>query len=1247
MNVFEINARRFLSPIGRSRTLNPTQVISMNRLFLSIAFACAVSAAHGATFTVNTFDADLEDSNTALAGCDGNPVVAGDQCTLRAAIMQANASAAADTIVIPIGAQINLTANGIGPLGDLDITQPVTITGILFGMPNDATQLPEIRGVGLNDRLFDVSAPDVVFRGLVLRDGDAGGSFGGAIRNNPSGNVSVDRVRFTSNEGLSGGAIANSGIMSITASSFDLNRGEDASAIYNAGMLTLTGSSIRSTLDVPSATPPEAINSISGSRLSVLNSTISGTTGTDSGGITATTPEVLLIRNSTFNDFSHRALSVTTNNTSSVSVVNSIFFGSDDQDCNIAAAPGAFVDVSYNLLGSGNCAAQTGNLGSNLAGLDPLLSTLQNDLGQGRLSYYYTMPFASPAVDRGAPDSTPPGTLACLSDDQRGTGRPLDGDAVNGPRCDMGAIEVSQVGSATYVVNVRNQDLPDANPLDGICDGDALTPGLQCTLRAAVMQANQKLGPDRIEFAAVVGSPDIRLTIPPAAEPNAAVGDLNISEELTIAAELFADRPRIRILQDTAARVFSVGLPPGQSARFEGLRIWGGDTIAQGGGIAAFSGARLWVQDSEFFDNKADLAGGAIYSAIQLVVRDSDFSSNDSLQLGAAIRAEGEAAVYSSSFRFNIALDADTSLRAAISAALGTPLVQLINSTLSDNSGGLWSRATTTQVIQSTIINNLQYGLRVVDLGGIQLILRATVLADNNAGDCSLLNGPITNLNNHNFIGDGSCPGGATNLSGNPNLAPNPLRADNQRTYVYMPLHTSPLIDYVPSGASCLTTDQRGQPRPIDSVPGGVNHCEIGAVELAPFEADERLYSVNVFDSDPEFGADLVDVAPGDSACDASTKPGIQCTLRAAIMEANALPGADEIRVNSTDQVITLDKPALAGPASAAHGDLDITDTLTISRASLNPAGRALIQGGHNDRLFTINAPGDTVAISGLRLRAGFTAGSGGAVRVTNANTVTLTALEMFDNVADAGGAALAVFNGIVILRDSDLYDNVTVGLGAAILNESTLTIIESSIRNNTDLSGGTAREAIHGAAASTTQVLNSTISGNNGDGIETLNATLVVRNATITQNARRAIDHTGVAAVSLTIANSILVGNSLNSCSSAGVGTLATGFFNMADAGSGCDLTAAGNNVIGTASLLGPLQLQPSRLTASHRPAPTSAAVDGGNPFNVGIAACLPVDQHGTARPIDGDNSGSPRCDIGAIEGNYSDVIFADSFED
>ncbi|MEZ4767380.1 MAG: CSLREA domain-containing protein [Caldilineales bacterium] len=75
---------------------------------------------------------------------------------------------------------------------------------------------------------------------------------------------------------------------------------------------------------------------------------------------------------------------------------------------------------------------------------------------------------------------------------------------------------------------------------------------------------------------------------------------------------------------------------------------------------------------------------------------------------------------------------------------------------------------------------------------------------------------------------------------------------------------------------------------------------------------------------------DAPDAIPGDGLCETSV-PG-QCTLRAAVQEANALPGAETVVVPPGTYLLTL---AGADEDEAATGDLDITGDTTIKGAGL------------------------------------------------------------------------------------------------------------------------------------------------------------------------------------------------------------------------------------------------------------------------------------------------------------------------
>jgi CSLREA domain-containing protein len=96
-----------------------------------IAGTMAVCPARAATsFSVNS-TADTPDASTASKTCDTDVFTHGDQCTLRAAIQQANATAGADAINFAIPGTgvktISVGATGFGALPT--ITDPVTIDG--------------------------------------------------------------------------------------------------------------------------------------------------------------------------------------------------------------------------------------------------------------------------------------------------------------------------------------------------------------------------------------------------------------------------------------------------------------------------------------------------------------------------------------------------------------------------------------------------------------------------------------------------------------------------------------------------------------------------------------------------------------------------------------------------------------------------------------------------------------------------------------------------------------------------------------------------------------------------------------------------------------------------------------------------------------------------------------------------------------------------------------------------------------
>ncbi|MCA1623971.1 MAG: hypothetical protein LC778_09260 [Acidobacteria bacterium] len=184
----------------------------MKKLLLLLIFVISFSSiSFAASFVVNN-NGDTNDASTSDNLC----LDASGNCTLRAAIQQANASAGDDTITFALAfpSTIRLT------LGELQITSNITITGAgarnLIISGNNTSRVFSIVGVGV---VVNLSA-------LTVADGNAGNIvYGGGIRtlNGPTLNLIQVTVRNNFAGGGGGGIDHSIGRLNILNSTISNN----------------------------------------------------------------------------------------------------------------------------------------------------------------------------------------------------------------------------------------------------------------------------------------------------------------------------------------------------------------------------------------------------------------------------------------------------------------------------------------------------------------------------------------------------------------------------------------------------------------------------------------------------------------------------------------------------------------------------------------------------------------------------------------------------------------------------------------------------------------------------------------------------------------------------------------------------------------------------------------------------------------------------------------------------------------
>jgi CSLREA domain-containing protein len=480
------------------------------------------------TFTVNS-TADLADSNPGDGLCNDG----GGNCTLRAAIQEANAASGADTINFSLPANSIITLNTQLPafIGNISIVGPgSSLLTIQRSFATGTPVFPVFNFAPINGNFNDVVSGLTVLNGSAT--GDAGSNmFGGGIVNFMSstltltdvvisgststngggffngGTATLTNCKVTGNNSPNGGGILNgaSGSLTIINSTVSNNIASNSSGggILNAGgTVTITGSTVSgNTCDVQGGGIFNKDGFNGAGSVTLTNSTVSGNnaTGTLSNGVGG------IANNAGVNILTLINTTVTANTASgSGSGVAGIFNGSGStanlknsivaqntsalmlQDLN-----GTFNSQGYNLIGKSDGTngvtngANGDQVGTIATPIDPKLGVLTDNAGATKT---HALLVGSPAIDAGN---------SALTTDQRGQPRPVDdptvANAAGGNGSDIGAYEAH---------NLEVNSTADTD--DGLCR--ALGTGNGCTLREAISAANSEAGAELITFAAALTS---------------------------------------------------------------------------------------------------------------------------------------------------------------------------------------------------------------------------------------------------------------------------------------------------------------------------------------------------------------------------------------------------------------------------------------------------------------------------------------------------------------------------------------------------------------------------------------------------------------------------------------------------------------------------------------------------------------------------------------------------------------------
>ncbi len=309
------------------------------------------------------------------------------------------------------------------------------------------------------------------------------------------------------------------------------------------------------------------------------------------------------------------------------------------------------------------------------------------------------------------------------------------------------------------------------------------------------------------------------------------------------------------------------------------------------------------------------------------------------------------------------------------------------------------------------------------------------------------------------------------------------------------------------------------------------------------------------------------------------------CSLREAVVAANALPGHDNISIPNGIYALT----GAAGENASATGDLDVTDSV-----SFNGSGMTTTQINGSSIENTIEVFDSAATLILTDLSVGNADGDGVHAAASNVSLLNVVVGENTDD-------GVETTSGNVELLSAWAAGNLSDGI---VTTSGNVTVTRSTVSNNGD----------DGVETATGNIIttNSTISTNTSDGLVVEDANITVNWSTVALNESEGVQATESG---LIVFHGALIANNTEADCSPTV----EASDNSMDTDGTCDLS--GGEVSNGTANLGPLQ-------NNGGPTLTHALLTGSDAIDAGGASCPEDDQRGEER------FQGAACDTGAYEG-------------